>query len=134
MRLGNSSFGTVCLFVFVLSASFVPLNADDWPTYRHDRTRSAVSSEKLELPLSNVWYFRSRLARLAPKYLPVRAKQTRAFGASAREPLPEHIRYALPIIAANDSVFFTSSDGRVVCLDAKNGTMREISSSAPSGV
>jgi outer membrane protein assembly factor BamB len=118
------SVGVIGLFMLIVQVSFVPLRAEDWPSYRRDRTRSAVTSEKLDTPLANVWYYRSRLARLAPKYLPIRAKETKAFGASAREPLPEHIRYALPIIAAGGSVFFTSSDGRVVCLDARTGTMR----------
>ena len=98
--------------------------AEDWPTYRHDRMRSAVSTEKLALPLTNVWYFRSRLARPAPKHVPIRPKETQKFGSSARQPLPEHVRYALPITAAGDSVFFTGSDGRVACLDAKTGKVR----------
>ena len=101
-----------------------PATADDWPTYRHDRMRSAVTAEKLQLPLQNVWYFRSRLAQLAPKDVPVVETVTRRFGDSARQMLPEHLRYALPITSVGDSVFFTGSDGRVVCLDAKTAKVR----------
>ncbi|MFP6658173.1 MAG: PQQ-binding-like beta-propeller repeat protein, partial [Pirellulales bacterium] len=92
--------------------------------YRRDRSRSAVTGEKLELPLKNVWYFRSRLARLAPKYLPLRPEETKKFGSSQQEVLPEHARFSLPIIAAGDSVYFTSHDGRAVCLDAQTGQKR----------
>ena len=36
--------------------------AEDWPTYRHDRLRTAVTTEKLALPLKNVWMFRARVS------------------------------------------------------------------------
>ena len=99
-----------------------PAAADDWPMFRHDRRRTAVTSEKLTLPLQEAWYFRSRLSRLVPKNLQIVFPAYRAYG--MRRPLPEHVRYALAIAVSGDSVFFTSSDGRVVCLDAKTGKMR----------
>ncbi len=100
------------------------LPADDWPTWRHDRERSGVTGESLELPLRKAWYFRSRFAQLAPRYIPVRTQATAKFGLSEREPLPEHARYALAVIAVGDAVYFSSHDGRVVCLDAKTGQVR----------
>lgn len=98
--------------------------AEDWPTYRRDPSRGAVTSEKLELPLKNIWYFRSRQARLAPRHLPLRPESTKKFGSSHQEVLPEHARFSLPIIAVGDSVYFTSHDGRAVCLEAKTGQKR----------
>ena len=98
--------------------------AEDWPTYRRDPGRGAITSEKLELPLKNIWYFRSRQARLAPRHLPLRPESTKKFGSSNQEALPEHARYSLPIIAVGDSVYFTSHDGRAVCLDAGTGKKR----------
>ncbi len=112
------------LFAILIVLAQGTARAEDWPTYRHDRMRSAVTVEKLQLPLANVWYFRSRLALLAPKDIPVRETVTRAFGDSSRQMLPEHLRYALPITSVGDSVFFAGSDGRVVCLDAKTGKVR----------
>ncbi len=111
------------IVVFLLLAP-LSLFAEDWPTWRHDRLRSGVTSEKLELPLRNVWYFRSRLAYVAPKYIPIRAKETQKFGGSSRQPLPQHVRCALTVTSAGDAVFFTSHDGRVVCLDAKTAAIR----------
>ncbi len=98
--------------------------AEDWPTYRHDPGRGSVTSEKLKLPLKNIWYFRSRQARLAPSHLPLRPESTKKFGSSNQETLPEHARFSLPIIAVGDSVYFTSHDGRAVCLNAKTGQKR----------
>jgi len=112
---------TVVVFLLLAPLS---LFAEDWPTYRHDRLRSAVTSETLELPLQNVWYFRSRLARAAPSDLPARSYQSNGFGSSRYELLPDHVRYALTVTSAGDSVFFTSHDGRVACLDAATGKVR----------
>ena len=33
--------------------------ADDWPTYRHDNRRSAVSPEGLHQPLQEDWVYRA---------------------------------------------------------------------------
>jgi outer membrane protein assembly factor BamB len=116
--------GSFFLVLAIIHAGGIELRAEDWPTYRRDRSRSAVTSERLKLPLEKVWYFRSRLARVAPKYLPLRPEATKKFGSSRQEVLPEYARYSLPIIAVGDSVYFTSHDGRTVCLDAKTGQKR----------
>jgi len=98
--------------------------AEDWPMWRRDPTRTAVTSEKLELPLKRAWHFRSRLSHVAPKNLPVRVERLRRFGGSWRERLPEHSRHSLAIIAVGDSLYFTGHDGRAVCLDAETGQIR----------
>ncbi|MDP6547238.1 MAG: hypothetical protein QGH60_24970, partial [Phycisphaerae bacterium] len=89
--------------------------AEDWPTFRHDRLRTAATKEKLKLPLEQVWVFRSRQSKYAPKFK----------GDLHIETTPEFNRYALAITAADGSLFFTSAaDGRVVCLDAKTAKIR----------
>ena len=114
----------------VFAGAGVPLLAKDWPTYRRDRLRSAVTSEKLVLPLKNVWMYRSRLSWHAPKDQPSPSDRTRPAGRfggkhSYVTPLmPNENRSALPIIAVGGAIFFTASDGRVVCLDAASGTKR----------
>ena len=82
--------------------------------WRHDRARSAVSSEQVKPPLDQVWAFRSRQSLAAPKPGPP---------SQAKYPWVAH--YTLPITAAGDSLFFTSAAaGRIVCLDAASGKMR----------
>ena len=103
-----------CLF-FLLLAPVAGGNAEDWPTWRHDRLRTGVTSERLDPPLQQVWAFRSRQSRVAPKptHSPHQAKY------------PWITWYTLPISAAGDSLFFTSAyDGRTVCLDAARGKIR----------
>ncbi len=89
--------------------------ANDWPTWRHDRLRTGVTSERVDPPLAQVWAFRSRQARLSPKpqHSPHQAKY------------PWLTWYTLPITAAGDGLFFNSAaDGRTVCLDAATGKVR----------
>ena len=89
--------------------------ADDWPTYRRDRLRSAVTPEKLQLPLKRLWSFRSRQSRHAPR--PTLEPQRANF--------PDCSLYTLPVISAGDHVFASSAiEGRVFCLDAASGEMR----------
>ncbi len=103
----------VSLFVFLWSVT--PARAEDWPMYRHDRLRTAVTGEKLSLPLEQVWAFKSRQSKVAP-----RPDYDPNFSA-----YPGSVRDNLPLIAVGDAVFFTSAeDGRLVCLDAGSGAIR----------
>lgn len=118
----------VALFLGLL---LLPLaRAEDWPTYRHDRLRTAVSAEKLPPPLVNLWTFRARGAGLAPTNMP--SSSDRAQPAARYdnkhgeyfELLPDQTRFALPITAAGDALFFTTAAGRIVCLDAATAQVR----------
>ena len=96
-------------FVLVLLFLTVSLPGADWPTYRRDRLRRAITPEKLQLPLKQLWAFKSRQSKHAP--VPTRDPTRAGF--------PECSKYTLPIISAGDSVYFTSSvEGRVVSMDA----------------
>ena len=96
-------------FVLVLLFLTVSLPGADWPTYRRDRLRRAITPEKLQLPLKQLWAFKSRQSKDAP--VPTRDPTRAGF--------PECSKYTLPIISAGDSVYFTSSvEGRVVSMDA----------------
>ncbi len=104
----------ICLFLIGVIGIWVGLEASagaaDWPTWRGDRLRRAVTSESLDLPLKRVWTFKSHVHRASP--VPKEGP--------TRTPYPYGILHNLPMIAANGCVFFSSAyDGRVVCLDAK---------------
>lgn len=111
-----------CLAAILAVHACAQVRAEDWPTYRHDRLLSGVTNEKLQLPLENIWQFRARHATQAPKDTPYRLGWEGIFGDN--KPLPELMIATLPISAAGDSVFFTTTDGRAVCLDAATGKTR----------
>jgi outer membrane protein assembly factor BamB len=91
------------------------VRGEDWPTYRHDRLRSAVTGEQLQLPLELCWTLQSRQADFAPK--PTRTPDRAGF--------PECSEFTLVTIAAGESIFFSSGrQGRVVCLEAATGKQR----------
>jgi len=51
----------VSLLAIVLANLVDPgfIRAEDWPTYMHDRNRSGVTAERLELPLARSWTFQT---------------------------------------------------------------------------
>ena len=120
--LGNriQTLGIVLTIVTVLS---VPSKADDWPTYRHDNSRSAVTAESLKMPLQDYWSFK-------PLYAPQPAwsdPNPRPVGGwyGATELRRVHFDDAFHVADVGGAVFFGSSaDGKVVSLDAKTGSSR----------
>ena len=96
--------------------------ADDWPTYLHDSTRSGVTTESLDLPLAEVWVYKSRVVP-QPAW-PAPAKQDFWHGLRELRPVVTYDR-AFHAVSAGDAVFFGSSaDDKVYCLDAADGSIR----------
>jgi len=129
----NSPHGRVSRTALIAAIACLGVSsgwAEDWPIHRHDRLRTAVAAEQLKLPLTNVWQFRARVATSAP---PVQRSTVDREAPNAlfnsrhtwfAPPTPDEARWALPITSAGDSLFFTSHDGRIVCLSAKTGEVR----------
>lgn len=118
------------LLALTLASAAAAGRSEDWPVHRHDRLRTAVTGEQLVLPLTNVWRFRARVAAGAPPM------QRSTIDREAPNALfngrhtwfapatPDESRWSLPITAAGDSLYFTSHDGRIVCLAAATGEVR----------
>ncbi len=92
----------------------------DWPTYRHDPSRSGIASESLAPPLSLDWVF-------VPPHPP-----EHAWGDPQPKPIEHHLELprlrfddAYHVAAAGGFVYFgSSSDGQVYALDADTGALR----------
>jgi len=94
--------------LFCLSAM-----AEDWPTFRHDNARSAVTSEQLPPSLSLHWVF-------APLNPP-----EPAWPEPAKEKARVRFDEAYHVVAVGDALYFGSSaDNKCYCLDAASGQVR----------
>ena len=96
--------------------------AEDWPTFGHDNRRSGVTRERLELPLTECWIFKS-LHEPKPAW-PEPAKQD--FWHHHYD-LRATVTYdrAFHVVGAGDAVYFGSSaDDKVYALDAMTGQQR----------
>jgi len=102
----------------LLSALLV--RADDWPTYRHDNSRSGITQEKLAAPLAEAWVFQSRHAP-TPAWEPPRATPVENILELPRVRFDD----AYHVVAAGNALYFGSSaDNKVYCLDASTGKVR----------
>jgi outer membrane protein assembly factor BamB len=96
----------------------------DWPSYRHDAKRTAVSPDVLEFPLNVVWH---RKAEHAPE--PAFADPVDhptefdfAFIRDGSQPVMLKFDHAFHPVAAQERVFFGSSaDDTVRCVSLKTG-------------
>ena len=96
--------------------------AEDWPAFMHDNHRSGVTSERLELPLSESWVFKAA-HRPQPAW-PLPAEQDfwhRHYNLRATVTYDR----AFHVVSTGDTVFFGSSaDDKVYALDAQTGQIR----------
>lgn len=88
------------LFLLGLFAA-APARGDDWPQFRHDAGRSATSSDRVKLPLTEVWTWSTRLN-------------------NGHSPLFNSVVW-------KGRVFFTACEGQkryLICADAKKGSVK----------
>ncbi len=96
--------------------------ADDWPAFMHDNHRSGVTSERLELPLSESWVFKAA-HRPQPAW-PLPAEHDFYH---RHHNLRATVTYdrAFHVVSTGDMLFFGSSaDDKVYALDAQTGRER----------
>ncbi len=95
----------------------------DWPTYRQNNARNAMTAETLKMPLVESWAFK-------PLHGPQPAWEEpnpRPVGGwyGANELRRVHFDDAFQVAASGGAVYFGSSaDGKVVSLDGKTGQVR----------
>ncbi|MHC4204736.1 MAG: outer membrane protein assembly factor BamB family protein [Planctomycetota bacterium] len=114
----------VCLLslCFLIFANTIDTRAEDWPTFMHDKHRSGVTTEKLELPLDESWVFRA-MHQPQPAW-PGPAKQDfwhRQFN------LRSTVTYdrVFHVVGVGDTIYFASSaDDKIYALDSKTGRRR----------
>lgn len=116
-----------CILLLCVAAVFVclqpaSLSAGDWPMYRHDARRSAVSTESLDLPLNLVWHWKSRRPPNPAFADPLRHPTEIDFAHVRDFPQPVQLTFdhAFHPVAANGRAFFGSSvDDSVRCVSLK---------------
>ncbi|MBM4040331.1 MAG: hypothetical protein FJ290_17630, partial [Planctomycetes bacterium] len=97
--------------------------ADDWPTYRHDNSRAAVTRERLRLPLSPAWTYQP-LHKPQPAWGDPNPRKVGGFYGSV-EGRRVHFDDAFHAVVADGTLYFGSSaDGKVYALDAATGQER----------
>ena len=112
----------VAIAAFLVMASHT--SASDWPAFRHDARRSAVSADRLQFPMQRVWQHESRMSP-RPAFSDPLKHPTNADFAFIRdhsEPVLLDFDHAFHPVAAQGRVFFGSSaDDSVRCLSLQTG-------------
>lgn len=116
-----------CIVCFLVMVSALSAAGSDWPAYRRDARRSAVSDDRLEFPLQAVW---RRQARLVPRPAfedPLKHPTNIdfAFIRDFSQPVLLDFDHAFHPVSAGGLVFFGSSaDDSVRCLSLETGEQR----------
>ncbi len=117
--MGRTILASALILLLTFSAT-----ASDWPAFRHDARRSAVSPDQLEFPLTLAW---RRKAQRPPRpaFADPLSHPTRVDFAYIRdhsEPVLLDFDYAFHPVVAGGRVFFGSSaDDSVRCLSLATG-------------
>ncbi|MDP6542772.1 MAG: PQQ-binding-like beta-propeller repeat protein [Phycisphaerae bacterium] len=115
--------GRLTRLIVLAALTLIPASgamSDDWPTYRRDNQRTAISGETLTAPLSVEWVF-------SPRHAPSHAwGDPQPIVVEGNLELPR-MRFddAFHVAAVGDSIYFASSaDNKVYCLHAPSGQIR----------
>ena len=102
--------GGVCIASLLFAFAGV---GEDWPMFRHDNARSAITAEDLPASLALQWVF-----------TPLHGPEP-AWSNPAKEKARVRFDEAFHVAVVGDAVYFGSSaDNKVYCLDAATGQVR----------
>ena len=106
------AFRNIAFVIVVLIAQYKLFSAD-WPAYRHDGNRSAVSTETMSGQLNAQWVFKSR------------HKPISAWPMPGEETPRVHSDRAYHVVVAGRTLFFGNNvDNHVYALDTRSGIER----------
>ncbi|HQO35144.1 MAG TPA: PQQ-like beta-propeller repeat protein, partial [bacterium] len=104
-------FSALCLLCLAIMAG--DAQAENWPTYRHDSTQHAVTSQGISLPLSFAWEYRTPHAPKPAWYEPAEELPRMRFDSAYQVTVADGIAY-----------FGSSVDNKVYALDTETGEIR----------
>ena len=94
----------------------------DWPTYQGDNARSGIQIESVHPPLKESWVFK---AKQPPR--PAWQGEAKWDGWNKVYDLKnrQDFDHAFHVVGADDAIYFgSSSEDKVICLDAESGDLR----------
>jgi len=115
----NRSLPFSLTLIALIGVSMVSATATDWPTYRFDNSRSGVTPESIQVPLTPTW---TNISATPPQMAWSGPAKWDSYANIRRLEAMRNFDPAFFVIAVDDSVYFGSSvDDAVHCLDAKTG-------------
>lgn len=116
-------FGLLAVSIFLIeNLSLQAAAMGDWPTYRADNARSGIQTQSVHPPLKQSWVFR---AKQPPR--PAWQGEAKWDGWNKVYDLKnrQDFDHAFHVVGADDAIYLgSSSEDKVICLDAESGDLR----------
>ena len=113
-------FSPATLAWFLVLAITVRVGAEDWPTYRHDISRSGITAEQLKLPLSPRWTFEP-IHKPQPAWENSNPRPVGGWYGLTEGPRTRFDDAYQVAIAGNRVFFGSSASGKIRALDLASG-------------
>jgi len=124
LKIGGLPVTGLVTLITIIAANFAGFaSAEDWPTYRHDNSRSGTTAEKLQLPLVQNWVW---VTQRGPRPAWVETPALQNFWAGTYDHRSRvNVDRTFHVVVVGDCLYFGSSNsGKVVCLDGRDGSER----------
>ncbi len=115
----------IILFIIAIIAISATIQAEDWPMYMKDNTRSGVCNEKLTLSSKPQWIYKTTYAPSPSfKWGEIVDENNRRGGHKLGNKLTEVFKFDFvysPVVANSKLYFGSSTEENLICLDAETG-------------